>query len=724
MQFFKSAILVACATLLTLATWQKPAPTVAETHSVTRDGFVDEFVAQFGNGEIPTGMAATPDGRILVALKNGKLRVIEFGAVLPAPALDISDQICNDSERGLESVAVDPNFATNGFIYVFYTWKSSELVCDLSALNRVMRYTLRNNLAVEPVAILDRIPSPGSAHNSGDIAFGPDGLMYISVGDGGEDFTTGELGAENHNATYLSVLNGKILRLNPDGSVPISNPYVSMPGAVRCAGKPYSLVGGPCTETFAWGFRNPFKIAFKPGTNELYANDVGQGAWEEINIVTAGANYGWNLREGNCLTGSTVNCGAPPAGMTNPIYQHVHQGRMCAITGAAFATTAWPDPYRGRYYFGDYCDNKIYVLTSTVDGLTYDTFHSAGDLGGVIDLMFDPVSRSLYYSLGYNYVDSNIQGSIRRLRFIGDNNRAPTAALSASKTAGPAPLQVRFSAAGSIDPDEDPLSFELNLGDGTPVLTTGEYTHTYTGTTPVQATLVAIDSNGARSTAAVVRIFPGNRPPVPVILAPEKSQKFSVNQLLTLRGAATDPDSGPMPDTTLTWRMLVHHIPESNISTRHTHPFFSGVGSGLPLQPMPEPEDLDAARLGYIEILLTATEPNGPSTTISQVLEPALVPLTFASEPLPFIVRVNNRGALMPYTLTTWQNQTLTVDVPEPQTGLSGGAMRFGNWSDSAQQTRLLRTPAIATTYTVNFKPGVDQSVVNIYRVMLPGIEN
>jgi glucose/arabinose dehydrogenase len=694
---------------------------VASRNSLQREGFVDEFVASFPTGAIPTAMVATPQGNLIIALKNGQLRMVEFGALLPDPVLDLGDQTCSDSERGLLGVTLDPNFAQNSFIYVYYTWKSSDLVCDLSSLNRVVRYTLRNNVAQDPLVILDKIPSPGSAHNGGDLQFGADGLLYIATGDGGEQFGTGVLGAGNDNATFRSVLNGKILRISPDGSIPASNPWVGQPGAVVCGGKPVNLSGGACVETFAWGLRNPFKVAFRPGTNTFYFNDVGQGNWEEINLGAPGANYGWNTREGSCVTGSTTQCGAPPAGMTNPLYAYPHEGPMCAITGAAFSTTAWPDPYRNAYFFGDYCGNTIYALKENQSGeFNHEAFHVAEAPGGVIDLMFDPASRSLYYTLGANYIDNNIQGVIRRLRYVGPGNRPPTAAINASVRAGQLPLTVQFSAAGSTDPDGDALTFEWSFGDGSAPVTGAAPAHVFTKAQPSVVALTAIDAAGLRSTPATLTVYPGNRPPQVTITAPERALRFAVGDVVTLRGSAADPDSGPMADSTISWRVILHHVPASNITQRHTHPFFSGTGNNLAMQAAPEPEDLDTTRLGYLEIQMTATEPGGPSTTITQTLEPGRISLNFDSAPLPFLAKVNERELMMPASLYVWPNQQLIVSVPDVQTGLGDGRMRFDAWSDSQQRERTFRAPASAATYRALFKSTSDSDAVQVYRIMLP----
>ncbi len=173
------------------------------------------------------------------------------------------------SERGLLGVAFDPSFATNRFVYVYYTRST------IPIKNRLSRFTASaTNLDVaqtgSEVVLLDNIPSDAGNHNGGAIHFGRDGKLYVAIGDGGITHT---------NAQDLGSLSGKLLRLNPDGTIPFDNPFVSRAGARG--------------EVWAYGLRNPFTFAVQPGTGTIFINDVGEASWEEINLGAAGANYGW-----------------------------------------------------------------------------------------------------------------------------------------------------------------------------------------------------------------------------------------------------------------------------------------------------------------------------------------------------------------------------------------------------------------------------------------------
>src|SRR5262245_3459366 len=299
-----------------------PAPTPPE----------DLFVTNVGG---PTAIAFTPDGRLLITTQGGQLRVYQNGNLLGAPALDLSGSVCANSERGLLGVAVDPDFTNNNFIYLYYTFNkfstcpTGQPTNALNPVNRVARYILGSDNVVVPgseIILIDNIISANGNHNGGDLQFGKDGFLYIGVGDGGADYA-GDSGAagDNDAARDSHILLGKILRIARDGSIPPSNPFLG-PNSARCNTTGITTPGNSCQETFATGLRNPFRLAFDPNAAEtrFFINDVGQGAWEEIDEGRPGADYGWNVREGPCANNSTTNCGPQPAGLTNPVFAYQH----------------------------------------------------------------------------------------------------------------------------------------------------------------------------------------------------------------------------------------------------------------------------------------------------------------------------------------------------------------------------------------------------------------
>ena len=272
----------------------------------------------------PTAMEFAPDGRLFVCQQTGHLRVIKNGIVLPTDFVTIN--VTSNVERGLLGVAFDPNFATNRFVYVYYTRAT-----PLPIKNRVSRFTASaaNPDVAKPgseVVILDDIASDAGNHNGGAIHFGLDGKLYVAIGDGG---------ANSSNSQSLSTLSGKLLRINADGSVPPDNPFVGTPGARG--------------EIWALGLRNPYTFAIDPDNGKIHINDVGQSTWEEINLGAAGDNYGWPVCEGAC--------GNP--NFTDPLFAYTHAVGDAITGGAFYRSSQFPIQYFGSYFFSDYLGGFI-----------------------------------------------------------------------------------------------------------------------------------------------------------------------------------------------------------------------------------------------------------------------------------------------------------------------------------------------------------------------------
>lgn len=661
-------------------------------------GFSDTLVADVSS---PTALAFTPDGRMLITQKTGNLRVWN-GTLVTTPALTIpASAICTGSEQGLLGVAVDPGFATNRRIYLFYTFELSGGGC----VNRVSRFTFSSTPGQENVVVpssemvlIDNMPSPAGNHNAGDVQIGRDGYLYVSIGDGGCDYN-GDSGCAGSNDASRDQhkLTGKILRITLDGNIPPSNPFQGA-GTARCNEDGGTTPGNKCQETFAWGLRNPFRIAMDPNAagTRFFINDVGQNNREEIDEGQSGVDYGWNCREGTRTNSTSGPCNPTPPGMVDPIYEYLHTTGCRSITGGAFVPNGhWPG-FDGAYLFSDYVCGRIFKMTQS--GGTWSAVDFATSLGSssAVHLVFGPFGngQALYYTTFAN------GGDVRRISYNESGNNPPSAVAGGSPLSGSVPLTVTFDATGSIDPDGDPLTYFWDFGDGTPEVSTTSLTiqHTYTSAGTFTAQLRARDDEFAFSPPATVQVQPGNAPPVPVIQNPQASDEFAVGRTVSLQGSATDPEDGTLPAGSLSWTVLLHH-------DTHTHPFLGPVtGNNVPLTP-PAPEDLMAAGNSFLEIHLTATDSNGLSQTVSRNFMPNLVTVSLDTDPSGLDLRLNGSPVETPLPFTSWEGWGLSIDAP-PQPDGEGGTVVFARWLDSLLPAapRSVATPATAASYTAVFQ--------------------
>ena len=322
-------------------------------------GFTEVQVGGNLSGSL-TAMAFAPDGRLFVCQQGGQLRVIKNGVLLSTPFVSLT--VDSSGERGLLGIAFDPNFTTNHYLYVYYTVATSPIH------NRVSRFTAASDTAAPGSEIvilnLDNLSS-ATNHNGGAIHFGPDGKLYIGVGEN----------ANGANAQSLSNLLGKMLRINADGTIPPDNPF-------------YNTATGNNRAIWALGLRNPFTFAFQPGTTRLFINDVGESTYEEINDGIAGSNYGWPTTEGPTSNPS----------FRSPIYFYGHgtsNTTGCAIVGGAFYNppiAQFPSSYTGKYFFADLCNGWIRVFDPSAGTAT----GFATGIVNPVDLHVGP-DGALYY---------------------------------------------------------------------------------------------------------------------------------------------------------------------------------------------------------------------------------------------------------------------------------------------------------------------------------------
>ncbi|RFU86280.1 sugar dehydrogenase [Streptomyces triticagri] len=321
----------------------------AEESAPPRAGAAEVALTEVATAQNPTAGTAGPDGTVWIAERAGTVRVLDDSG-LGDPVLDISDETTTDGERGLLGIAFDPD---DSHFYVSYT-------------------DLEGTSTIDEFAVQDGKPDPDSRrtvltqeqpyenHNGGDIKFGPDGYLYIGLGDGGA-------GGDPHgNGQKLDTLLGKILRIDPAGgdpyAIPSDNPFVDDPEAKD--------------EIWAYGLRNPWRFSFDSGTGDLLIGDVGQNEWEEIDWAAAsskgGENYGWSAMEGT----HPFDGGTEPANHVPPVHEYDRNGLGCSVTGGYVYRGEAIADLVGTYVYSDYCDGTLRTLQIENGEVTGE-----GDLG-------------------------------------------------------------------------------------------------------------------------------------------------------------------------------------------------------------------------------------------------------------------------------------------------------------------------------------------------------
>jgi glucose/arabinose dehydrogenase len=349
------SLLAATIALVTLAPAQQP------------PGFQIELQPVLSNLTSPVYVTHARDstGRLFIVEQPGRVLVLQPGAATPALFLDITAKVLSGGERGLLGLAFHPEYSSNGRFFVNYTRRGDG--ATVIAEYRVSP-TDQNRAGTEEHPLLS-VGQPFSNHNGGMIEFGPDGYLYIAMGDGGSANDPG------NRAQNPEDLLGKILRIdvdNPSGNQPYSSP----------SDNPFFGTTPGRDEVYAVGMRNPWRFSFDRATGQLYAGDVGQGSWEEIDVITRGGNYGWRVMEGNhCNPNFPGQC-IPPAGHIAPIAEYSSAtGARCSVTGGYVYRGALASLPLGSYVFGDFCTGEIFLYRDGQVSLLVDTSLNISSFG-------------------------------------------------------------------------------------------------------------------------------------------------------------------------------------------------------------------------------------------------------------------------------------------------------------------------------------------------------
>ena len=535
------------------------APALAQTVPA---GFVVEDVAPGANFVTPVQAVWLPDGRMLVVEKRGRIQVVQNGIKNSQPMWQADNEVLDQQDRGFLSVAVDPKYFVNHFIYLLYTVDPDSNGNDNNAYGygRLTRYKVNttdsNTVIASSRTILmgtgwadgPEVLSP--SHSIGTLRFAADGSLLVSAGEGAE-FTISDAGGNQptafgpgkidpyedigaFRAQDVNTLNGKILRINPaTGHGYASNPFAD------------GNLADKRSKVWDYGLRNPYRFTLRPGTGStdtsaadpgvIYIGDVGQDTWEEADIARAGGkNFGWPCYEGafanlnfQNATPAHTDCssyGTPPnpANPSAPVLWWNHSNGAasypaglvgnCSIGGAFYQGAFYPAGYQNRYFFTDY--GLGWMKFANLNG---DSVLSVSDFGtglqGPVDLEADPNNGDLIYVSIYT-------NQVRRIRYTGGvgGNNPPIAHAQGAPTVGAPPLTVNFASTGTFDPDSDPLILTWNFGDGQGATGTTA-THTYTLTGDYDAVLTADDGRGGigRDTVKVIVPASGQFPTTSVL---------------------------------------------------------------------------------------------------------------------------------------------------------------------------------------------------------------
>ncbi len=610
-------------------------------------GFSQVFV---GNVTSPTAMAFAPDGRLFITEQGGKVRVVKNGVVLTQPFVTLS--VNSSGERGLLGIAFDPSFASNNFIYLYYTLSSG-------ANNRISRFTANGDVAADgsELLVLDLDPlSTATNHNGGTMQFGADGKLYVGVGENAN-------GANSQNLdTYL----GKILRINKDGSVPAGNPFTSGSNQKQ--------------RVWEYGLRNPYTITFQPGTGRLFVNDVGQNTWEEVDDATIGGkNFGWPAAEGNSSNSA----------YSNPIYAYTHgtgSGQGCAITGGTFfnpLSTNYPSSYIGKYFYIDYCGNWIDVLTLSGSTATRSAF--ATNIAG------NPVSI-ITGTDGNLYFLSRASNALYKITYTGSQQPVITNQPKSISVSQGNSATFSVTATGSA-----PLGYQWRKD---AVAISGATSSTYiissvsTGSAGNYSVVVDNTAGAVTSNDATLTVTQANQKPSASITTPTAGAMYQAGSTINFSGTGTDPEDGTLAASSFKWFVVFHHA-------THTHPGPSAP-SAVKSGSFNISNTGETATNVFYRLYLVVTDAQGAVDTAYTDINPRLSNFMLNTSPQGMQVTLDGQPFTAPLNVLSVVGMLRTIGTQSPQT-FQTNSYNFINWSNEGAQTQTIVTASDNAAYTANF---------------------
>ncbi len=619
----------------------------------------------------PTVIEFLPDGRLLIGERGGRIWIVQDDTLLPQPLIQIDVNTTN-GERGLVGLARDPSFASNGFLYAYYTTDEPR--------NRVGRFTVVGNTA-DPASETLVWQNPALAanyHHGGAIQFGSDGNLYIVTGD---QFNSA-------NAQNLGVQHGKLLRVMPNGSIPPDNPFVGVPGAQA--------------PIWAFGLRNPFRLSVDSLTGQIWIGDVGgnnSNSWEEVNLGVAGANYGWPNQEGGvCYVSDCAEIATPAFTYQQNDPEYYTTAFQASITlGPVYRGNVFPAVYHGNLFVGDYANRWIrrLVFDETGNVVGDPLFVSPPEAGTIVDLDVGPDGALYYVTIGIPWSGSPDAPAVHRIEYTGLGNAAPVVMATADPIQGLPPLTVQFSSAGTVDPDDGPaaLTYAWTFGDGG-TSNLANPSHVYTQAGPYSAQLSVSDGE-ATVVSSPLTILVGT-PPTATITEPPEGTTYIAGDVIEFAGSGTDPVTGALPASALSWEVLLVH-------SDHVHPFagpYDGVATGSFVIPTTghTPENT------HYEIQLTVTDDEGLPGTATRIILPVVSPLVFDTDPSGIPIFLDGEARATPASVASLVGFEHAVEAQSTFV-LDGVPYGFTCWSDGGAATHTYVAPpgggSLTATYAV-----------------------
>lgn len=591
----------------------------------------------------PTGFEIAPDGRIFILQRSGEVKIYKNGQLLPDNFTVLPSSTTGD--HGLMGIAFDPDFTNNHYVYFYHSASEDQT-------SRVVRFDATGDTATgNPYIVFKSEDKFSNLHDGGTIQFGPDGKLYVSIGDKGTA----------NNAQDLSNVRGKILRLNKDGTIPSDNPFVGRLGV-----KP---------EIWAYGLRNPFRFQFDSVSGILYEGDVGQDTWEEINIITRGGNFGWPKCEGACSPANPI--------YIDPIYSYNHNGGSGSISGGpVYRGDNFPSSYAGRLFFADYALGFLKTLTLDAEGnyTGVQDFDTAA--GTVVDMKVDKKDGSLYYLTVF-------PGKLFQVTYA-NGVRVPVVKASADKTAGTKPLSVQFSSNGTNDPGGLPLSYHWDFGDQSSSNDPNplkEYTKN--GRFIVQLTV----DNGTHSALSQPIVIQVGIPPQTTINTPVEGSQYKAGDQIPYTISASD-EGTDLADSQVKSTVVLHH-------DIHIHPFLGPLTGKTGQFAIPTTGEPSANT--WYELSTTATDPDGLIATAAANIFPLKSKLSFTSNIPGLFITVDGQPTSTPATVDGVVNFLREIGAPVIQS-FNNQLYSFREWSDGGALRHNVAIQSTETTMSASFE--------------------